>query len=81
MNIIVFPEIDEINEILNSRSAKNSFADNKAMLFSNVIGGMRFRIALVQSDCNTEIHTARFIASSTEQGLKECFTPINKRRQ
>lgn len=79
MDVLAFPDVEEIKEILNSSAAKNSFIDRKAMLYSTTYGGMRFRIALVQDGIDTEVHTARFIAASCASDLRSCFSPIYKR--
>ena len=79
MQTLAFPDLEELREILNSSAAKNAFSDRKALEYSTTCGGMRFRIALIQEGEDTQVRTARFVAASTVNDLRDCFSPIIRR--
>jgi hypothetical protein len=80
MDVLAFPDPAEITEIVNSSSARRAFFNRRAMEFSATVGGMRFRIALVQDGIDTQVRTARFIAASNVADLRSCFAPISNKR-
>lgn len=79
MTYLAFPDECEIIDILKSRAARTSDAENRAMLFSTVVGGMKFKIALVQESGQVGVHSARFVAAASDVDLRDCFGPITKR--
>lgn len=49
INVIWMPDAEEIESITTSAAAKNSFENNEALFYSDVVKGQRVRLAFIQS--------------------------------